>query len=215
MRSAAEERATGSFVDGLTLVSAGHDIASAPLARFIDCYAVTFRPAIFRFRQAFGPFSLEYDLMVQSLAPEPQISLKPRYEGRRHDGHRILGYPSACAAAAFGRRLRALFWARTSLLPKGTHTVAPDCFSPIRGLPGDSGRTIAAALRVRVAMGTALPGFLFPAIRTGALVPHLRRRHRGLEAAGRPAGSETNPTRSVVTYAQSACWPGVHLKVLK
>ena len=49
------------------------------------------------------------------------------------------------------------------------------------GLPGDRQRMV--VLKVRVAMGTALPGFLVPAIRADSSVAHLRRRHsrtRGL-----------------------------------
>ena len=55
-------------------------------------------------------------------------------------------YPSAFAAPPFERRLRALFSARTStsLMPWACAAFT------VRGLP---------ALKVRVAMGTALPGF--------------------------------------------------------
>ena len=56
---------------------------------------------------------------------------------------------------------------------------------------------IAVALIDRVAIGAALPGFCFRRSRASPLVAHLRRQHRGLEACRRPAGPETNPTRTV------------------
>ena len=71
---------------------------------------------------------------------------------------------------------------------------------PIRGLPGDGRRTVAAALKVRVAIGSAEPGVLVPTIRAGTLASHLRRRYLGARSSPRTLRGETpSPPAPLIT----------------
>jgi hypothetical protein len=113
-----------------------------------------------RANRASGPFSLEDDAQRRRRAPHPDPDpASPSMRGAARLRRRILStLPLSRHRLLSGVSGR--FFRRA---PAQASCCGPAMLSPMRGLP---------ALKVRVAMGAALPGFLVPAIRAGALVSH-------------------------------------------
>ena len=117
----------------------------------------------------------------------------------------LLGFPFR--PAAFDCCLRALFSAHPNAISTGPHAVGPRCFYRSGGCPATV--SVWSFSRSGSRWAQRCPDFWFrrsaPTRWSLICVVGIR----GLEVCRRPAGPETNPTRTVVTYAQSACWPGV------
>ena len=156
----------------------------------------------FSHRPPLSPVSLK-----KTRAPNltlPFTDFTPRYEGGG-SCRRILSALRLFGPAVFGRRLRALFSAR----PNARLLRAIPCARVAYYRAGDAGdrRSLRGVLTVRVAMGTALPGILFPAIthRRGGL--SLRWQPEGLCCASDRRG-QGPPTRRRYFRLDQPWWAG-------